>query len=43
MQNVYPRAAGAGQWQSLFVDHPPSEFDDAIKVKALSRWNNYCA
>ena len=39
VQNVYPGSgSGAGQWQSLFVDHPPSEFDDAIKVKALSRW-----
>ena len=42
VQNVYPSGSGAaGPWQRAFVDHPPSEFDAAIKVKALSRWNNY--
>ena len=42
VQNVYPTGSGAaGPWQRAFVDHPPSEFDAAIKVKALSRWNNY--
>lgn len=42
VQNVYPTGSGAsGPWQRLFVDHPPSELDAAIKTRAISRWNNY--
>lgn len=42
VQNVYPSGSdAAGPWQRAFVDHPPSELDAAVKVKALSRWNNY--